>query len=329
MQVIKKNTLLDMQQYSEQRMSQEEVNLIYEHIYGNQVQTFQQGGMIYQQGEASADIYVVKCGAVELSTKQADKQIVIGVAQRGDLFGEVEAMTGDARMTCARCQSYTQVYVVNREKLLALLKQSHPLVKKINQSMCRQLKKACASLLERQLPGNPLISLAHLMTLLASAAGSQGVALQDVQRAAADINAFTASYVDQLLTQMKDLSLVEIRVDHGQTYILLGKQLLERTRKIVRSLGTVLQEKFKADYQALELSSAARMLGVEVPELYGKIRMGKIPASLMLLQRQGLLDLLHEQGVQYFRGSKLECELACEWIAEDLRLDELLELDAD
>ena len=325
----KHNAIFQMKQYSENRMSTEEVDLIYEHIYGNKIKSFHHGEYLYKQDAVADEVYVVKTGKVELFVEDDSKTVVFGVVNKGDMFAESEVISGNKRYTSARAQCFTEVYVVNREKLLSLLKQSHPIVRKVNQSMRQQLNRMRDNVVECARPNHPLVSLASVMSLLSSAANSSDIALTDINRTIKDVASFSPLYVDSLLAQLKDFSLVDMKRTNGQVYVRVVSHLLERTKKIVKSFGDALDQKMKTEFQAIDLQQAAQVVDVDASALYAKIRQGKLPDSVFLIRQAELMQLMHERGVQYFRGTKQECEQECDDLMGDLHLDELLDIEVD
>lgn len=84
------------------------------------------GGYVYQVGDPSEAVFVVRAGRIELTTPYPETgEGVDAVHGPGHVFGEVEVMDGRLRTSNARAATDAEVFVIDREALMDMLYQ-HP-----------------------------------------------------------------------------------------------------------------------------------------------------------------------------------------------------------
>jgi len=77
------------------------------------------GGRLFERGDRGSELYIVHSGKVELSIRDlAGEKIVLTVAERGDLFGELSLLDNHPRTATAKALEDTELIVLNRENLL-------------------------------------------------------------------------------------------------------------------------------------------------------------------------------------------------------------------
>src|SRR5438445_1603926 len=84
------------------------------------------GDTVFNAGDYGESLYVVKSGEVELFIKDnAGQKIVLKVAEKDDLFGEISMLDNRPRSATAVCLMNADLFVLDRHDLL-LLFQKHP-----------------------------------------------------------------------------------------------------------------------------------------------------------------------------------------------------------
>jgi uncharacterized membrane protein len=77
------------------------------------------GAHLFERGDRGSELYIVHTGKVELSIRDlAGEKIVLTVAERGDLFGELSLLDSHPRTATAKALEDTELIVLNRENLL-------------------------------------------------------------------------------------------------------------------------------------------------------------------------------------------------------------------
>ena len=76
--------------------------------------TFQDGQIIFEEGSTDDSLYVVDCGAVELSKMVKGVKIVIEILQPGYIFGEMAFLSRIPRTATAQAVGETSVGIIDR-----------------------------------------------------------------------------------------------------------------------------------------------------------------------------------------------------------------------
>ena len=72
-----------------------------------------------RQSQTGSELFIVHSGKVELSIRDlAGEKIVLTVAERGDLFGELSMLDSHPRTATATALEDTELIVLNRDNLL-------------------------------------------------------------------------------------------------------------------------------------------------------------------------------------------------------------------
>jgi uncharacterized membrane protein len=84
-------------------------------------ESFAAGETLFKVGELGATLFIVKSGEVELYIKDtAGQRIVLKIATRDDLFGEISMLDNRPRSATAVALMDTEVFVLDRDDLLLL-----------------------------------------------------------------------------------------------------------------------------------------------------------------------------------------------------------------
>ena len=81
------------------------------------------GAKLFQAGEPGESLFVVRSGEIEISIKDtAGQKIVLTVARKGDIFGELALLDSGARTATAVALEESELLELDRDDLLVLFK---------------------------------------------------------------------------------------------------------------------------------------------------------------------------------------------------------------
>jgi CRP-like cAMP-binding protein len=81
-------------------------------------ENYQDGQLIFREGDSGDWIYAVESGSVELSKIMGDKKVIIEILRReGDIFGEMAFIANISRTATARAVGPTTVGIIDRTYL--------------------------------------------------------------------------------------------------------------------------------------------------------------------------------------------------------------------
>jgi CRP/FNR family transcriptional regulator, cyclic AMP receptor protein len=84
----------------------------------HEIQNFTDGEVIFEEGDTSSEMYVVRAGKIEISKHVAGHSIRLAVLDRGSFFGEMSLLEGLPRSATARAIGNVAVLVLRPGSLL-------------------------------------------------------------------------------------------------------------------------------------------------------------------------------------------------------------------
>ncbi len=81
------------------------------------VKKFADGQVIFHQGDASGDMYVIRDGAVTVSRTEDGTETVLATLKAGDFFGEMSLFDGKPRSATVKAAGDVIVESVSKEQL--------------------------------------------------------------------------------------------------------------------------------------------------------------------------------------------------------------------
>jgi hypothetical protein len=70
---------------------------------------FKAGELIFREGDAGSEMFIVQSGAVEIYRDRANQVQVLALMEKGDFFGEMSVLEGSPRTACARAAEDSEV----------------------------------------------------------------------------------------------------------------------------------------------------------------------------------------------------------------------------
>ena len=102
--------------------------------------------LIFDQGEASRVVYLIKRGRIRISRITADgKEVTVALLGAGDIFGE-ESLFGTVRTTVATCMEETLICTAQADELFALLTGNPTLALNVAEILSDRLGDASATI---------------------------------------------------------------------------------------------------------------------------------------------------------------------------------------
>jgi CRP/FNR family cyclic AMP-dependent transcriptional regulator len=104
--------------------------------------TYESGQLIFGRGDAGDALYLVVEGRVRLSVLSSEGRVLsFGHAGRGDIFGEIAALDGQARTADATALARATIMVLARSSLKRLMETRPQLAQAAIDLLCRKLRR--------------------------------------------------------------------------------------------------------------------------------------------------------------------------------------------
>ena len=84
----------------------------------NELQTFEDGEIVFREGEESSAMYVLRSGTIEILKDVAGHQVRLAMLDRGSFFGEMSLLEGLPRSATARAIGKASLLVLRPGSLL-------------------------------------------------------------------------------------------------------------------------------------------------------------------------------------------------------------------
>jgi CRP-like cAMP-binding protein len=127
--------------------------------------------VIFRKGDAGREMYAIVSGRVRISSEAADgREVVLGLLEPGDMFGEISLLDGAPRTATCSAVGATTLLVIERPKFLAVLEQSPALAIKLLEIIAARLR-LTDQLIEDTLFLNLGTRLAKMLLTLAERCG--------------------------------------------------------------------------------------------------------------------------------------------------------------
>ena len=103
---------------------------------------YNSGQLIFSRGDAGEALYLVVEGRIRLSVLSAEGRVLsFGHAGRGEIFGEIAALDGDARTADATALTRATIMVLARSSLKRLMETRPQLAQAAVDLLCRKLRR--------------------------------------------------------------------------------------------------------------------------------------------------------------------------------------------
>lgn len=111
---------------------------------------YEQGQIIFRQGEPGNCMYVIQSGEVEIFREIDGKEVRIAVRGEGDFFGEMSIFEQETRMATARANKKAAVLTVDKKSLLRRFQQDPSLAFRIVETMSRRIRELTEQVLRNR-----------------------------------------------------------------------------------------------------------------------------------------------------------------------------------
>lgn len=292
---------------------------------GHMVKQFQQGQVIFKEGQPAERAYLVRKGSVSIFRVVDDQRIVLARMGPGRLFGEMGPLTESLRDSNAICDEFTELVVLEKEHLLKAMAAAPIIVRNMLEAMIERLKATTQRLSTNSRP-DTFMSLVKVLEM-AVRAGGDSLSLAAFVRQAKDVLNLTQLEVEEQLKKLAKVGAIKIERGRGS-----GAQLRDATlqvadvdalTRVAKGVNEMVKEQengaVSSGREYLDFSDFAQELETTPEILARKVGAGEIPLRLLFLPEGPARAFAQEMGKQFFKGTrKLTSRLAELTVVDDL-----------
>jgi len=111
--------------------------------------SFEDGEIIYRQGDRGDSMYVIQKGKVEVVQRDGDKEYCLAELSDGDFFGEMALFEGERRRATVRAVGEVWVYTLERDSLFRRIQEDPSLAFKLIQQMSYRIRELETTLVRK------------------------------------------------------------------------------------------------------------------------------------------------------------------------------------
>jgi CRP/FNR family transcriptional regulator, cyclic AMP receptor protein len=189
--------------------------------------TFNAGDTIFLMGDPGDSMMALLKGSVRISAPSPEgKEIVLGIMQPGEFFGEIALLDGKERSADAKAMTPCTLAILDRRDVLAFLEQNREAWFRIVEVLCERLRRTTVQIAEVALLELP-IRLAKALLRISAAeakATSPDSTIKLSQRELGHIVGATRESVNKCLREWQRSKVVQI---DGISITILNRDSLE------------------------------------------------------------------------------------------------------
>jgi len=102
---------------------------------------YRDGEVIVRQGERGDCLFVIQQGTVEIVIERDSEEIVVGVAEKDELIGEMAIFEKKPRVATARAREFARVLTLDKKNFLRRISEDPTLAFRIIETMSRRVRK--------------------------------------------------------------------------------------------------------------------------------------------------------------------------------------------
>ena len=125
---------------------------------------YEQGDVIFQQGDEGSSLFVIEDGAVEISYGEGKARVILTSLFTGQYFGELSLFDGSPRSATATAAKPSRLIRLDREDLVDFVNKNPPAALRIIAEMSERLRQT-NELMSQQVSRNVLLEEEEQMTI--------------------------------------------------------------------------------------------------------------------------------------------------------------------
>ena len=304
------------------------------------VKSYNQGQTIFREGQEGSYACIINSGKVAVVKDLAGRTVTLAVLEKGEVFGEMALVATEKRTATVLALEYTEVVVLDRERLLASLRASTPLAQSLIIGLIKRLAHTSRLVQKQKDDSEQMMGLANLLQAWTEPQEKDKdgrvhlpyLKLLDYTKATLNL---PAPRVEEILDSLADNDLLEMGRGRRGRELVLAKpeKLVVRTEDVTRKMAVKregprlggempdLPPDEEADQARLsegmmDLADLAAETGLEPGQVLARLEELENPESLVYFSRA--------KALKWARGLKGEKESSR---ARDAEPEDVLSLD--
>ncbi len=181
---------------------------------------FAKGTILFREGEAGKDMYVLQSGRIAISKRVRDVEKTLAVLGPGEFFGEMAIIANKPRNATATVADDAKLLVIDSKTFEAMIRGNAEIAVRMIKKLAQRLSEADAQI-ENLLIADPASRLVHYIVQMAQTRGRQGEGGVEVELPVRELPRELGSgepAIRQMLSRLERAGLVERSGDRLTVY---------------------------------------------------------------------------------------------------------------
>ncbi len=285
------------------------------------IKTFYKDQIIFKEGQQASYAYMVKKGTVTLYRTVDNKKIILDQVGKGEIFGEMGALTGSPRSTSAEASEYCEIMVLTENVIQALLDKCPKTIQHLTRLLIEKLRKK-TRLSAAQASGSTFLSICRILEMAWKTHVNlppterkrhpnhkAGMSLSELSRQIKDILLTPQSEIKSTIDQLQRLKIIEVTKGKGAKAfddLFISIKDAENFFQVASNLYKELNKSgsLNPELELVDIFDLAKELGADPQILYKKMANSEVPESLFFFHKKNALTWAGEQPEDYFKRVK-------------------------
>jgi hypothetical protein len=285
------------------------------------VKAFYKGQQIYKEGQKGTIAFMIQKGSVNLYRTVDGRKVIVERLGKGEIFGEMGALSGTPRVHSAEAAEYCDLMVLTEQIIQTLLARCPKTIQHLTRILIRRLRKASDSVPQRT-HKNSFLSICRILEMAYGCHISmkpadakrvpghkQGIAITAFSRQVKNILLVSQLEIDNTLDQLAALKIVTLTTQgsgkaFAERYVQVND--METFFQVAANLHRELSKTsaLEPELEYIDIHDFAEEVDAQTEVLYKKLANMEVPETLFFFHRNSALAWAGEQEDDFFKHVK-------------------------
>ncbi|QJB55896.1 cyclic nucleotide-binding domain-containing protein [Pseudodesulfovibrio sp. zrk46] len=285
------------------------------------IKSFYKGQVIFKEGQQGTIAYMVKKGSINLFRNVDGRKIVLERLGKGEIFGEMAALSGHPRTHSAEAAEFCELMVLTEQVIQTLLNRCPKTIQHLTKLLIRRLRKAGDGT-QQKTHKSSFLSICRVLEMAYRCHTSmkpaeakkmpghkQGLPASEFAKQVKNILLVSQLEIDNTLDQLAALKIINI-TKHGsgkafaERYIAIGD--MENFFKVASNLYKELSKTgaLEPELEYIDIHDLAEEVEANTEVLYKKMANKEIPETLFFFHKNSVMSWASDQEEDFFKRVK-------------------------
>lgn len=285
------------------------------------IKAYHKGQSVYKEGQQGTVAYMIKKGTVDLFRTVNGRKLVVERLGKGEIFGEMGALSGQPRANSAEAAEYCDLVVLTEQVIQTMLGRCPKTIQLLTKVLIRRLRKASSAETGKS-HKSTFLSICRILEMAYKCHTSMkpaqakkiigythGLAAMDFAKQVKNILLVSQLEINNALNQLAALKLITITKTgsgkaFGERYIAVND--MNNFFQVASNLHKELSKTsaLEPELEYIDIHDMADEVEAQAEILYKKMANMEIPETLFFFHRNSALSWANDQDEDFFKRVK-------------------------